>query len=473
MSQEDLMQPVEAAPPDTGGLSTSQLVFLCVSSGIPAIGLSSFALLLVGVSGWSSWLTAMCVAAVGFALGRVVVVFARRYVVSGSLASYVAEVFGDRARSFVAGSLLLGYVGQLIAIQVLASMFATSYLISIGVDQAAEASGLVIIFVVTGVVPALIAWRGLDESVRIAVLFTLVSVPLILFISGASAVHTGLQLDRQLSLEGFTWSGFAVGAAASAAWLVSFESGTTLAAETKDPQKSLPAAVFAIPTVVVVYFIATILQVPGLMQVGDKLAAGMSLPSALAVNAGLDASIGQICDLLLCVGVFAALVGFANYVSRIVVAYAEDGMLPAFFARRDPNRGTPAIAILTAMGVSTAALMAVVVINADSLLTVYAAIATLVVFFWIAPYVLTCAAAVVLMVRESNVRASVLLCAVVGAAGMAYPWINSFIEPPASPIDAMSYVAIVAVGLLGIALLLRLRRSHAPSRTEPTHAQQR
>ena len=460
MSQAELTLADETMLPAAAGLSTRQLVLLCVSSGIPAVGLSSFSLLLVGSSGWNSWVTALCVTVLGFALGRVVVVFARKYVVDGSLATYVGEVLGDGARSIVAASLLLGYVGQLIAIQVLASMFATSYLISIGVEAAAEPSGLATIFLVTGAVPAYIACRGLKDSVRMAVAFTVVSVPMILFISGASAVHTGLQLGNQLSLDGFTWSSLAIGVAASASWLVSFESGVTLASETQNPQKSLPAAVFAVPALVVLYFAATVLQVPGLMQVGEQLEAGMSVPSALAQNAGLPVWVGQVCDLLLCVGVFAALVGFANYVSRIVVAYAHDGMLPAWFSRSAPRTGTPVVAILTSLGASTTSLIGVVVINADSLLTVYAAVATLVVFFWVAPYTLTCFAAVVLMVREARVSLVVVLCAVLGIIGIVYPWANSFFEPPAAPIDLMSYVAVVLVVGPGVAMMLRRRRGN-------------
>lgn len=450
-----------------GGLSTGQLVFLCAASGIPAVGLSSFAVLLVGSAQWGSWLAALITAVIGFALGRVIVVFARRYVASGSLASYVAEIFGERARAFVGAALLLGYLGQLIAIQVLAATYATSFLASVGVSQASSPQVLVPIFVVTGIVPAAVAWRGLNESVRLAVVFTVISIPLILFISGASAWHTGLDLGRQFSLEGSTFSGVAIGLGAAASWLVSFESGLTLASETKNPKKALPIAVFAIPTVVVGYFLATFLQIPGLMQVGDKVAAGESVPAALAELAGLGTWVGQACDLVLCVGVFAALIGFTNYLSRIMVDYAEDGMLPAAFSRRDLNRGTPVVAIMAAVGLSTVILVGVVLVSANSLLTVYTAVATVLVYFWILPYVLICAAAVVLMLRERVFRISVAVCAIIGIVGMSWPWINSFIEPPTSPVNLMSYVAVAAVLALGL-LFLAMRRRSGVRRNEST-----
>lgn len=463
------MSDVPTAVPTPTGLSKAQLIALCAASAIPAVGMASFPVLLVGPAGYGSWIAALLTAVIGFALGRIVIVFARRYVVSGSLASYVAEVFGPWARAAVGGSLLLGYLGQLMGVQVLAAMYASSFLVSVGVESAATPQAMIIMFLIAGIVPALIACRGLDASACVAVIFAAISVPLLLFISGASAWHTGLELGRQLSLEGTSMSGIIIGLGAAAAWLVSFESGATLAEETADPKRSVPVAVMVVPVLVVGYFTVTVLQIPGLMQVGNQLAAGMSAPAALADNAGLGETVGQVCDLLLAVGVFAALIGFTNYMSRIITAYAEDGMLPKILTRRSPKYRTPVLSIVISIGTATAALVVIAAVSPESLLTVYSAVATVTVYFWVLPYVLICVAAIVLLVREKTLTLAVVVSAVIGIVGMIWPWVNSLINPPAPPINLMTYVGVAAVAVVGLAFYTSRRRnarkshgSHSP-----------
>ncbi|MFD5178181.1 APC family permease [Nocardia sp. NPDC058379] len=457
--------PTQADGGTSAPLSKARLLALCASGAIPAVGIASFPLLLVGPAGYGSWVAALLTAAIGFALARIVIVFARRYVSSGSLASFAGEVFGQWARTVVAAALMLGYLGQLIGIQVLFAIYLSSFLAGIGVDAATSPTSMVVMFLVSGAVPAVIARRGLDASARIAILLTAVSVPVLLFISGASAWHTGLELDRQLSLEGASISGIVIGLGAAAAWLVSFESGATLAEETAEPKNTVPLAVLVVPILVFGYFVMTVLQIPGLLRVGDQLATGISAPAALAVEAGLGEGVARATDLLLAAAVFAALLGYTNYLSRILAASAEDGLLPQLFARRNHDFGTPGRAIGFAAGASTSILIGTVVVSADSLLTMYSALATMTVYLWVLPYVLICAAAVVLLVRENALGIGVVCCAAIGALGMVWPWVNSFINPPAPPIDSMTYAAVAAVVALGLTLRIIRRRSDVAGST--------
>ncbi|MFD6451794.1 APC family permease [Nocardia sp. NPDC060220] len=447
----------------SGLLSTRQLVSLCVSAGVPAIGMASFPMLLFVTAGWGSWVAALLTTVVGFALGSVIMVFARRSTVSGSLASYVAQGLGERSRAVVAAALFVGYVAQMIAIQVLAATFTTSFLTSMGVGFAGTPECLIAIFLFTGVVPAAIAWRGLDTSVRWAVTLTAISVPVVLVISAAAAWRTGLHLGQQFSMQGATWSGILIGFGAAASWLASFESGVTLAAETAEPKKSLPVAVLALPTVTIGYLLVTVLQIPGLMLVGDKIAAGASAPAALAELAGLGRGVGQACDLLLAVGVFAALIGFTNFLSRLVVAYSEEEMLPRALGRHNQRHGTPTSAIALATGISTAVLVAVVAISDEWGLTVYRMVSTSIVYLWAVPYALVSLAVLLLLARERALRVPIIVCALIGGTGMLWPWVNSLINPPPSPDNVVSYVAMIAIVVVGWAFYSRRTRRLASS----------
>ncbi|TCN53396.1 amino acid transporter [Rhodococcus sp. SMB37] len=440
-------------------LSRRQLVALALSSFIPAVGIASFPVLLIGTAGYGSWVAALISAIAGFAIGRSIIVFARRYVVSGSLSTYVGEVFGPWAKAAAGAALALGYVGQLMCVIVLFSMYASSFLIGIGYEWAGEPTTMVALILAVAIISAVVAWRGLDTSVKTAVALTVISVPLLLVVSFASAWSTGLELPKQLSLDGSSVPGIFIGLAAGAAWLASFESAASLATETSDPKKNVPAAVMAWPKVLgPLYILVTVLQVPGLMKTGEQLEAGMSAPAALAVNAGLGTWFGQITDLLLAISVFAAAIGFMNYASHVTKSFAASGMIPRSLGKNSPRFGTPYRAIILNTVLAAGILTATMIVKPSSIFAMYTIVATLTVYFWVLPYVLICAGAVALLIREKVLTASTVLWSAVGIATMSWLLINSFVDPPESPVDIMTYVAIITVAVLGAVFYLGGRR---------------
>ncbi|WP_009478540.1 APC family permease [Rhodococcus sp. JVH1] len=449
-------------------MSRWQLVALTLSSFVPAVGIASFPVLLIGPAGYGSWMAALISAVAGFCIGRTVIVFARRYVSAGSLASYMVEVFDPWARAATAASLFLGYLGQLMCSIVLFAMYTISFATSLGMASAGDPPMMIGLFVLAAAVPAAVACRGLDTSVRIAVRLAVISVPLLLFVSGASAVHTGLELGRQLTMEGSSVSGIVVGLAAGAAWLVSFESAASLATETSDPKRNVPTAVMAWPVVLgTTYLLVTFLQVPGLMASTDALEAGKSAPAALAESAGLAENVGRLTDIVLAVAVFASLIGFVNYASRVTMSLSQDGLLPSGLRAINARVGTPVNAILLNVGLSAGILIATVLISPNAIFTVYAAVATLTVYFWVLPYILVGIGAVVFLMRLNKLTVGVVISAVIGIVTMAWLFVNSIINPPESPIDVMTYVAVIAVAVLGSAF--HLADSRARRATARTH----
>ena len=187
----------------------------------------------------------------------------------------------------------------------------------------------VVIFAVAIALAAAIAFRGLDTSVLVAVTLAVLSLPLVVVITIASAWHNGLDLSHQFSFADFSISGTLKGVAVGTAFLMGFESCTALAAETRDPRRNVPLAVMAVPVMLGALFpIATILQVPGLAAASAQLEAGMSAPAALASQAGLGSWFATASDAVLAVATFAALIGFVNYGARFAMTLAEDGLLP-------------------------------------------------------------------------------------------------------------------------------------------------
>jgi amino acid transporter len=450
----------EAEGLDAGHLSRGQIVGLALASYVPAVGLASVPVLLLATAGNGSWLGALIAALATVSVGMSVIAFARRYVVTGSLYSYISQIFGTWARSLMGATLLLGYVAQIAGITLIVGIFSGSFLLSVGVDSGLDVGMQTAIYVVAVGVSAAVAYRGLDTSVRTAVTLAALSVPLMLVITVAVGLDTGLDLGSQLSLEGATASGIIQGVAAGAAFLVGFESSAALAAETRDPKRNVPLAIMSIPIILgSLYVLATIFQIPGLTAASEALGAGASPASALALEAGFGADVAKATDLVLAIATFASLIGFVNYGSRFIATLGADHVLPGATARVHPRFRSPSIAIVLISTIGLALIIVLVALNPDDILTVYASIATLIVYFWVVPYLLICAGAVVLLAREKQLMPWLVGSALVGASAMAWLYVNGIVNPPPAPVDAMSWVFLVAtvVVFAGFYLGQRLR----------------
>lgn len=438
----------EAAGLATRALGAWQIVALALASQTPAVALVTVPFLLVVTAGNGSWLGALMAAVATGCVGIAVITFARRYVVTGSLYSYVSYVFGPWARLLVGASLLLGYVALIAGVLLLTGIFAASFVAAIGMHLALGDGGITLFAVLAMVVSAALAYRGLDASVRTAVVLTVATLPVVLLITVATALHTGLALGDQFSLHGATAGGVFQGAAAGGVFLVAFESSAALAVETRHPKRSVPLAVMCIPIVLgSAYMLAAVMQVPGLTAASDALNGGGSPAAVLAEQAGLGTGLATATDLVLAVANIASLIAFVNYGSRFVATLATDGLLPSAMAKVHPRHRSPHVAIIGLSALASVLLLVLVGLFPDDLLThVFPAISTLTVYMWIIPWALVCIGCVVLVVRERRARPALITAVVVGAAGMLWIYVNGLVNAPAPPVDAMSYVCLIAAG---------------------------
>lgn len=443
---------------ESGRLSRSSLVSLSLASFFPAVAIALVPLLVFGTAGMHAWQSSLLATIAVVCVGRAVTTFARRFVATGSLYSYVGEVFGPWARYLTGAALLGGFLTAIAALAAVVGIFTGSFLVSHGVANALHFGPQVVIFAVAIVMAAAIAFRGLDTSVLIAVTLTALSLPLVLVITIASARHTGLDATHQFSFADFSVNGILQGVAVGTAFLIGFESCTALAAESRDPRRNVPLAVMAVPVVLGgVFPIATILQVPGLAAASDQLAAGMSAPAALALQAGLGSWVATASDAVLAVATFAALIGFINYGARFAMTLAEDRLLPLSLARIHPRHHSPfvASAVLSLIGF---ALISALVFVTDDVTVAYTPIATLLVYLWVVPYVLIAIGAIVLTARAREVRPFLWLASSLGGAAIAWSYVNGLINPPAPPADSMSWIALLVLAVLLVVITTTARR---------------
>ncbi|ADB51000.1 APC family permease [Conexibacter woesei] len=449
----------EAAGLERGTLAAREIAVLSVAYFGPAAALSSLPAFVLFVAGPGAWLSFLVAFAAMLCVAYAVVGFARRYVVSGSLYSYVGQVLGAFG-AFVTGyGMLIGY--GLLGVVVLTGVgtFLGSFLLSIGVGSGIDVWVQAPIYVVVVVAAGWFTSRGAEASAKVTLLLQVVTLPALLLVVVATVLDTGLQLGSQLSLEGSTFSGLTSGVAIAVTGMIGFEASTALAAESREPRKATPRIVYAIVIVLgLLYVLMAFAQVPALLGAGEALGAGVSPIAALADAAGLG-FLTEALDLLLAGSLFAALVSIFNSLTRVIATMAQDGMLPRRLGVVDAVRHTPttAIVVLAVLAFLTPTITLAVTDKVP--LELYVLFALPAAFGALLAYAMVCVASVVLRAREGRAVALALLTGVVGVAVSAWVFADSIIHPGAPPADAMPYLFAGAV-VLGIAahLLSRSRR---------------
>ncbi|WP_194903622.1 APC family permease [Catenulispora rubra] len=446
-------QPGGVAGLDQGHLSKSRLVLFALTAMTPGTGMALVPILVFGYVGETSWASLLVAMLAAVCIGAAVRVFARRYIVSGSLYSYVGEVLGTWGRRVVGASLLLGFIAMLAAVVAQCGLFAGSFLTSIGVHHANGVLGQALIYIVVLTISAYIVIIGLSASLRTSLILSGIAVPPILVITIASAAHTGLRLSSQFDFSGMTWNGVFQGVVGALAFLIGFESCAALAVETKDPKRSVPLALMGVPVILaIMWIIPTVAQVPGLADASRQIASGQSAPAALAVQAGLGESFAKATDLIFAFEAFVAIIGFLSYGSRVFATLATEGLLPRRIADVSARLHTPvkSIVTLSALGLLT---MVCTMADVGDITNGFTVVATLLTYAWTPSYLLAAIGAIVLLVRDlrgpgRSARSwigSFAACVVVVVTVVGI-YVNGVINPPPAPYDAAIWIAAVALG---------------------------
>ncbi len=441
---------------ETGQIGRAGLVSLSLSSFLPAVGMALAPFLLYVTVGATAWLPSLLSMIAMICVGKAIIAFAQRYVATGSLYSYVGEVFGRWAVYLVGASLLGGFIvatGSLIST---VGVFTGSFLSNIGMSGAMGTGPQLVILVVAVAAASAVALRGLDTSVLVAATLTVVSLPLLVVITAASVVHNGIDFGAQVTFSGTGVSAVFTGMAFGTAYLLGFESCAALAVETKNPKSSVPIAVMVVPVVLGTLFTAaTVLQIGGLEAAKSLLDQGMSAPAAIATVSGLGSSVAVATDAVLAVSVYASLLGFINFGSRFLLTLSDDGHLPKAVGRVSEQRRIP-VAGIAVMCVAGLAVAIAFLCATGDIVVAYTDIAPLFVELWVLPYILICAAAVVLTFRIGQRSWGVLISSILGGGFMVWLYINGLSAGGVS--GAMSWTAVTMTAVI-VALFAIVRRT--------------
>lgn len=241
-------------------------------------------------------------------------------------------------------------------------------------------------------------------------------------------------------------------------------------ADMKDARRGFPKAIFLAAGVCFAVFTLGSLAVAGILPYQD-----ITLQSGVfdAFNSPLStlgiAWLAPIIAALVCYGALGGALAWISGPSRALLAPAEDGALPPFLQRTNPN-GAQRNILLVQGGIVTA-ISAIYLVMKD-VSSAFFLISALVVGLYIIMYMLMFAAAIRLRYTRPDLPrhfripggiAGMWAVAGIGLLAVSFAFILAFVPPSQLPIGSPgSYVALVAGGTIiftGLPLLIyRLRR---------------
>jgi len=419
-------------------------------------------------SGSGAWLSVLSSVVVMVLLAVVVGAFARRLVATGSLVSYAQDAFGPRARSLVAACLTLGYVALAAAMVGTVLVFSSSALLEMGLTGAAGPMDQAIAAIVISAIAATCAWRGVDVSVRVVVVLGSVCLPFVLVTMVGSFLRMHADWRPQLLLSGVSLVQIVQGAIAATGYYVGFDGISALAAETRDPTRNIPRVLIG----TMLFFgavttLSCLLQYPVLASHAAELAQGAS-PVAIFAQVMGAPWLAIVVDVLIVPASLAGTVALYNLGARIVATTAADGLLPAGLSRIHPRFRSPHVAVAALGIVGAAAPIALqVTLHASPLLSsVY--LANLATYYWLVPYLVTCAGILRVMAREGRYDAVTATAAAVSVAAIGYAGVELFRSPVDAattylPYAALGTIIVMVAGLL-VAQWLKAPGTIAPER---------
>jgi len=339
-------------PQDEGGLRraiTPRLLLLFIVGDILGGGIYALVGEVAGETGGAIWAAfALALVMAAFTAGSYAELVSK-YPRAGGAGLYVHRAFGHPFLSFIVAFAVV--VSGITSASALARGFGGDYL-SVFVDVPVVLTA----FVLLGLVAA-VNLRGIEESVKLNVGFTVVEiVGLVLIVLIAAVALAGGDAEPSRAFE-FKGEGSVLGATLAGAALafyalIGFEDSVNVAEETREPHRTYPKALFGGLAIAGVLYLLVTIGASMVVPTGDLV--GSSGPLLEVVKQG---PLGIPEKLFAAIGLLALSNGaLINMImaSRLLYGMAQEGVVPRPFARVLPGRRTPWLAIAFTSAIAAA-----------------------------------------------------------------------------------------------------------------------
>lgn len=377
---------------------------------------------------------------------------------AGSTYALTGVTLGPRA-GFFAGYALMGvyvvFCGSTIAAT---GLFGAEFLDGIGLWPGAD---WVVISLVGAAVVAVLACSEIRSVSRSLLSFEGIAIVVVLIVSLVIIVRVIAGTapgDQSFSLEPLNPSGLSSSGLGPALVLgffswAGFEAAAALGEETSRPRRNIPIAVIVAVLVGAAFYVfAFYAQILGYgatpSGIEQYVAAGSPLGDLAKTFIG--SGMGDVINLAAFVSAFAGAIAAATAAGRLVYAMARDGFGPHQLARLTESKGTPAVAIVTAMSIGAALIIGIGIVAAESAANTFFYLGSIASLSLLIAYAMTNAGALrYVLTVDGPKRAWESLVLVAGIAFVGFVLFKSVIPVPASPYDVFPYIVggYLAIGL--------------------------
>jgi amino acid transporter len=415
-----------------------------------------------GVAGGGAWLSLLAASLLSLSIAIALTLYARRYVVSGSLVSYAYMAFGQPGRFLVGSCLLVGYLAALGSTSTTAVLFAIGTAVDLGFAIGGTlTSQFVMVVLITGLA-AVLAYRGIDASVRVSVTLAFACIPVVLCILSTALLRHGINADGQFDLTHLPWQSLISGATLGFGFFAGFDGVTALAEETRNPLKSVPIVLLTSVTVFGVCIVGgCLLEAPLVRDHAIELDNGMS-PLAIIASQGDWPALGALGDACITLASTAATIAFANYGARVLATAAIDGLLPQWMGAIHPHFRSPHRAVVVQGTLATLLPILLAAVFRTTPMQLTTAVSNMMVFMWLIPYIVVCAGTLIIARKEQSSAGGAVLAGVIGSISCAALLSNALNLPHSDPnwtLAVLSFGLVAASGITCCIVASRRSRS--------------
>jgi amino acid transporter len=449
------MQQMEQPPPQTEAagyglrrevLSPMETLAQSISTIAPTSTPAATIPLVCALAGNATWLAYALATTAVLLVGLCIARFARYSSSPGSLYTYASTVLPPWLSAVAAWSLLLAYVAT--ASSVTGGFYHYANLLLHDATGHYLSTALLSV-IVTGV-SMWIAWRDVKISARLMLWIEATSVTAIVIVVGLLLVKHGWHLDpEQLHLRGMTGSGLRLGFVLALFSFVGFESATTLAAEARDPLKTIPRAVIQSAVLAGVFFIVcAYAEVLGFHIAAQDLGTSPAPMRVLAIVGGVP-PLGVLIDIGAMVSLFACTLGCITAAARVLLLMAHHGLAHRSLRNTHVINQTPGRAVVVT-GIAAVLPVAILAYRGADGLDVYGWLGSLATYGFIVTYALVCIALPRYLKDHNVYRRGAQIIPWLAFAAMVLALLGNLYPVPEGPYGKLPfiYLAYLVAGLL-------------------------
>ncbi|MER7499101.1 APC family permease [Nonomuraea pusilla] len=432
-----------------GAMSGGEVVAQAIANIAPSAVIAFSVAGIFASAGNASWLSFTLATVVILAVGYCISQFAKRRASAGSLYNYAAQGFGPLGAYVTGVTLIIGCFGIASGSLAGAVYHFNAFLAGIGLTIHNTVWNVVLAVVIGGLATLFTVW-GIRMSARISLILEVISITIItvmlviVLFAGKGPIFD----SSQLTLEGATPHGIAVGMVLAILGFVGFSSSDALGREARNPFKAIPRAImWSAAGVGLLYIFASYTQVAGYRALGDLGASGNPLDE-LAVAVGMPGWFRPVLSLGVTASFFAVVVAPINVIGRIVFVMGKEGVLPGSLGHTHRTQQTPHRAILAVAPLAVALTALLFALGVDGM-EIVVNVDTYGTYGYMVAYAVVALAAPIFLRREGVRVPFIWPCAIVSVIGMVYVFYVNVVPWPAWPLNfvVLAFLVTFAVAL--------------------------